>query len=208
MNVIRSTNEWPLSTLIRRGCSIAQYIVEEIDGKLLLYFTGSLSTFLSPLAIGEILREVTSRFSLKACQFFDNRYIWGQKHLFSAIWHAINAEKNKRMISNNLSMEILLYTAGQRQIKKALKQLGVKEDTQEIVGVILSEKDSDLVNAFDFIVEETGITLNLDLLDNFSPKKRYITDLLIKEGFSAMKYSIIEIEKAILQRVALLALDA
>jgi KEOPS complex subunit Cgi121 len=207
MNVLRSTNEWFLSTLHRRDCSITQYNVEKIDGKLLLYFTGSPSTSISPLAIGEILGEATSQFSLNACQIFDNRYIWGLKHLFSAIWHALSAEKDKRMISNTLSMEILLYAAGQRQIKKALSQLGVKKDTKEIVGVMLSEKEPSLFNAFDFVVEKTGITLNLDLLDNFNSKKLHMIDFLIKEGYSATNFTFNEIEKAILQRVALLALD-
>ncbi len=207
MNVISSTNDWLLSTLIRRECSINQYIIEKIDGKLILYFTGSSSNHLSPLAIGEILGEVTSRFSLEACQIFDNRYIWGQKHLFSAIWHALNAEKTKRMISNTLSMEILLYAAGQRQITKALDHLGVREDTEEVLGVIISLNEPDLINAFEFLIKKAGIESNMDLLNNFYSKKRYIIDFLIKEGFSATEFSMIKIEKAILQRVALLALD-
>jgi KEOPS complex subunit Cgi121 len=137
---------------------------------------------------------------------FDNRFIWGYRHLYSAIWHALNAKKNNRMISKTLSIEVLLYAAGKRQIKKAFT-LGVKETTQEVVGVLLGEVDQILINANLQLQKELGLTPDLNLLDDFSSKNQYVIKELMDEGFPANNYTFSEIEKAILQKIALLALE-
>ena len=67
----------------------------------------------------------------------DNRFIWGYRHLFSSIWHALKAEKGDKMISKTLSIEILLYTSGNRQIKKAIELSGVNDRTEEIAGILI-----------------------------------------------------------------------
>lgn len=74
-------------------------------------------------------------------QFFDAKQIAGNQHLYFAAINALNAFNKKTNISNNMAVEALLFASGQRQIKKAVKMLGIKEDTSE-VAVLLMPKNS------------------------------------------------------------------
>lgn len=72
-------------------------------------------------------------------QFFDAKNIAGKQHLYFAAVNALNAFNKKTNISNNLAVETLLYASAQRQIKKAVKMLGIKQDTTEVAALIISE---------------------------------------------------------------------
>ncbi len=111
------------------------------------------------------------------------------------------------MISRTLSIEILLYAAGQRQIKKAIDLLGVKETIQDVVGLLIGETDHQVINANDHLQKELQLKSNLSLLEDFSSKNQYLVEMLVDEGFPAVNYTFSEIEKAILQKIALLALE-
>ncbi len=186
---------------------ISQFIIEKVDGLLFLVFAGSLESSLDTSNIRDVLNQITAKFGLSALQLFDNRYIWGYQHIFSAVWHARNAEKNNQMISKTLSMEILLYTAGLRQIQKAIQLLGIKNNTTEMVGVLLAINKSQLKEAVEFLEKKLQLRLDFDLLNNFSLKYQYFVEMLLNNGYSAKKFTYEEIEKAILQKIALLALE-
>ena len=68
-------------------------------------------------------------------QFFDARFVAGKQHLYFAAVNALNAFIKKTNISNNLAVETLLYASGQRQIKKAVKMLGITQKTTEIAAL-------------------------------------------------------------------------
>lgn len=154
------------------------------------------------------MNQITTDFSLIASQILDNRYIWGRRHLLSAIWHAYNAKKNDQMISKTLSMEILLYTAGHRQIKKAIQLLGVKNNTKDVLGVLIGSDKSQLIKACVKIQKQLRIQIHPQLLEDFSAKYQYLVQILVQDGFSAEKFTFEEIEKAILQKIAILTLDS
>ncbi|MFX0171262.1 MAG: KEOPS complex subunit Cgi121 [Candidatus Hodarchaeota archaeon] len=155
-----------------------------------------------------ILKQISSDFGLIAAQLLDNNFVWGRQHLFSAIWHAYNAEKNNRMISKTLSMEIVLYTAGQRQIKKAIKLLGVKDSTTDVLGILIGDNETPLIKACFQIQKKLSLQLNLKMLDDFSAKEQFLIQMLIKDGFSAEEFTSNEIKKAIMQKIALLAIES
>ncbi len=75
-----------------------------------------------------------------AVQFFDAEHVAGPEHLYFAALHALNAFDQNTTISNNLSVEALLYASAQRQIKKAVQMLGIKQESSEIAVVIMTEK--------------------------------------------------------------------
>ena len=172
-----------------------------------MVFTGLLESKLNPSNIGSIISQTNDRYDLLASQLFDNRDIWGYRHLYSAIWHAMKAKKNQRMISKSLSIEILLYVAGQRQIKKAIDLLGVKETTQAVTGILLGETARHLININTQLKKELHLKSNLSLLDDFSSKKQHFIKRLINDGFAADDFTFSEIEKAVLQKIAILALE-
>ena len=72
-------------------------------------------------------------------QFFDATHVAGPQHLYFAAVNALNAFEKGTNISNNLAIETLLYASAQRQIKKAVKMLGIKQDSSEVAALIITE---------------------------------------------------------------------
>ena len=72
-------------------------------------------------------------------QAFDARAVYGKDHLISATTHAQRAFEQGRNATNSLALEILLYAAGERQIQKAIKKIGVRKGKQQIAFVLTNE---------------------------------------------------------------------
>ena len=72
-------------------------------------------------------------------QFFDADYVAGSQHLFFAALNAVQAFEKKTNISSNLAVETILYASAQRQIKKAVKMLGIKQDSSNLAVLIITE---------------------------------------------------------------------
>jgi len=72
-------------------------------------------------------------------QFFDASLTAGSEHLRFAALNALNAFENKINISSSLAMETLLYASAQRQIKEAVRLLGIKPSTSRVAVLVLSE---------------------------------------------------------------------
>jgi KEOPS complex subunit Cgi121 len=70
-------------------------------------------------------------------QALDASAVYGKDHLVSAANHALRAFEQKTNATNSLALEILLYAAGERQIQKALKKIGVKKGKQQIAFVVI-----------------------------------------------------------------------
>ncbi len=113
------------------------------------------------------------------------------------------------MISNSFSIEILLHLAGYRQIKKAINLLGVKKGSNKVIGVLAAEKVYNLTAAYLNLKEVLLLQNNLNLIEDFSSKRNDMIKQLEKEGYQlASEFSHKDIEKAILQKVALLSLES
>jgi KEOPS complex subunit Cgi121 len=89
-------------------------------------------------------REATSQTAW--IQFFDAELVATWQHLYFAVLNALLAFRNKRNISKSVAMETMLYASAQRQIRKALKLMGVKRDSANVAVVIIGE-NPDSVNA-------------------------------------------------------------
>ncbi len=74
-------------------------------------------------------------------QVFDAKLIYGEDHLISATMHAKRAFQQGTNATNSLALEILLYAAGERQIQKAIKKMGVKKGRQQIVFLLTDSVD-------------------------------------------------------------------
>ncbi len=101
-------------------------------------------------------------------QAFDATVIYGKDHLISATTHAQRAFEQGRNATNSLALEILLYAAGERQIQKAIKKIGVKKGKQQIAFVITNDVNqktnkaikksviNELLRTFHLTIDETG----------------------------------------------------
>lgn len=66
----------------------------------------------------------------------------GVNHLFSAAEHALVAQERGARISHSVEMDILLYAAGERQIKEAIRKLGVEQTTSAIAVVAVVDDEA------------------------------------------------------------------
>ncbi len=113
------------------------------------------------------------------------------------------------MISKTFSMELMLYVSGYRQIKKAIDLIGIKPDTRCIIGVLAAEGPKFLHSAYEKFKKLLQFTSNLNIIQDFKKKENHVREQLLNEGYSlANSYSFEEIEKTILQRIALLTLES
>ena len=97
-------------------------------------------------------------------QIFDAQLIFGKDHLRSACEHAKRAFKQENHISESLEMEIMLYAAGEYQIKNALGKLGVKPGASEIALIIVGELENieQKLNVFFEKLKVDGLELSID----------------------------------------------
>ncbi|PVX25052.1 MAG: hypothetical protein CW691_05770 [Candidatus Bathyarchaeum sp.] len=79
-------------------------------------------------------------------QFFDAQKVASSQHMYFAALNTLNAFKKKTNISKNMAVESLLYASAQRQIEKAVNMLGIKQNSSEVVALIIAkdthEKDN------------------------------------------------------------------
>jgi KEOPS complex subunit Cgi121 len=73
----------------------------------------------------------------------DADMVCGADHLVSAVIHARRAFERGENSSNTLSMEVILYASGERQISKAKKKMGLHQGTEKVAVVLLSPGDID-----------------------------------------------------------------
>jgi len=80
-------------------------------------------------------------------QFFDAESVATWQHLYFAVLNALTAFKNKENISKSLAMETMLYASAQRQIRKAIKLLGIKPNSSKMAVLIIGEKPETVKSA-------------------------------------------------------------
>ena len=86
-------------------------------------------------------------------QLFNAEKIYGKNHLLSAAQHALRSEKEGRMTTNSVEMEIFLYASGERQIKLAIPKMGVTSGFNNIAVLFIIpshsiKNEETLVNSF------------------------------------------------------------
>jgi KEOPS complex subunit Cgi121 len=109
-------------------------------------------------------------FSQNEClviQAFDAQVVYGADHLITATKHAQRAFYQKTNATNSLLLEILLYAAGERQIHKAIKKIGVKQGKQHIAFVLIDDRkrNSDK-KTYDLVISKLLRVFHLTRDDN------------------------------------------
>jgi len=95
-------------------------------------------------------------------QFLDAKKVAGPQHLYFAALNALSAFKKKTNISNNMAVESLLYASAQRQITKAVKTLGIKQDTSEVAALIIAQNNHEKKDGLRLVTK----TINGERNDN------------------------------------------
>jgi tRNA threonylcarbamoyladenosine modification (KEOPS) complex Cgi121 subunit len=142
-------------------------------------------------------------------QLFDADLIATWQHLYFAVINALTAFKTKRNLSNSVAVEAALYASGQRQITKAIAQIGVTPHTNNVAVIILST-NAGVAKAF---LETLSAKLNmlpdesvLELTEGKAKRLKQVFDIseLELEAVSPSGYTEKALVDLIIERVALL----
>jgi KEOPS complex subunit Cgi121 len=89
-------------------------------------------------------------------QFFDAELVATWQHLYFAVLNAMLAFRNVRNISKSVAMETMLYASAQRQIRKAMKLMGVKRDSANVAVVIIGENPDSVQAVLSAVSKRVG----------------------------------------------------
>jgi tRNA threonylcarbamoyladenosine modification (KEOPS) complex Cgi121 subunit len=143
-------------------------------------------------------------------QFFDAKSVATWQHLYFALLNALTAFKNGENISKSLEMETMIYASAQRQIRKAIKLIGIGNDASEVALLIVGDDSETLKSALTMISENINIKNDDSILELSEEKKRIIRE---KFGISDLELKTImkkgDLKEAltnlVIERMALLA---
>ena len=133
------------------------------------------------------IQNISSEYNI-IIQVFDADYIFGKNHIISSLNHAKRAFEQKNNSTNSLSMEILLYASGQRQIQKAIDKIGVKKGNTDIA-IIIENKVSNktqktpkefiknIMTDFNFIRDHKVLEGDINTLKKFGISTQEIATL-------------------------------
>ena len=76
--------------------------------------------------IFNLITKIQDKFKDSLLQFVDDSLILSEAHVFSAVYFVQKAFQDKINILNKKNMELLLYLATKRQIKKGIESFGMK----------------------------------------------------------------------------------
>ena len=88
----------------------------------------------------------------------DPMYVCGKDHIISAVKHAERSFEHGTNRSKTLLTEIILYTAGERQINKAMERMRPKAGKDEYAVVLLNVPD-------DLKLDDIGMERDDSILD-------------------------------------------
>jgi KEOPS complex subunit Cgi121 len=115
-------------------------------------------------------------------QFFDGGVVATWQHLYFAVLNAFLAFKNERKISKSVAMEAMLYASAQRQIRKALQLIGVKQDSANIAMVIIGENPDSVQAGLSAVSNRIGVEPDETVLEVSKEKAQRI-----REAFGVTK---------------------
>ena len=120
-------------------------------------------------------------------QAFNGEMIFGRLHLLSSIEHTLRAKEQGRLISHSLSMELLLYASGERQLKRAIPKIGIDTGINSVVVVIITKKTDKkdikkkikdlLISSYCFKEDPRVLEPSLHALQRYGITKKELTSI-------------------------------
>ncbi len=123
------------------------------------------------IVFNQLIKEIKEIAPQSTIQIMNGERIIGYDHVLFAVLNALSAKRNQRNICDDLSLEILVYASAQRQITHAVEILGVKEDTQQLVLVAISEDKRELDRLRERISQIKGLKSDDSFLESQNPER-------------------------------------
>ena len=133
-------------------------ILETVEYEDEIYWTGIAELFNSSHMGADALVKLASERDegIYAIQFLDSSLIVSIGHLLSAAQNAVNAWKGDYMLARGLDAEILVYASAQRQISRAIENLGIRDGLHSMALVVVGGSKKDVRNMISKIVANVG----------------------------------------------------
>ena len=93
-------------------------------------------------------------------QLMNGLLIADDAHLLSAAQNAVNAQSGKYMLSRTLDVEIIVYASAQRQIGRALDELGVYDSVENVAVVVIGNDRKSVEQSLEKITTKVGNELS------------------------------------------------
>lgn len=143
-------------------------------------------------------------------QLFNAELVATWQHLYFALINALKAFATKQNLSNSVAVETALYASTQRQISKALTQIGVSPKTRNVAVVVISGNAGVVEAGLEVISKKLGASPDESVLALTTEKIKRIKQVL---GISKRELEAVSakgtLDQAlvdlIIERVALLA---
>lgn len=107
-------------------------------------------------------------------QFFNAELVATWQHLYFAVLNALLAFRSKCNISKSVAMEVMLYAAAQRQIRKAIQLIGVKRDSANVAVVVIGTNPDSVKSALSAVSKRVGVEPDETVLELAREKVRSI----------------------------------
>ena len=137
-------------------------------------------------------------------QAFDASSIAGKEHLVHAARLALAAHTAKRNFAGSLNIELVCWAAAERQIARAFEKVGVRKGSKGLAILALGGSRARVRWALVSICRELGIERDDGVLELTREK---VSKLCKVFSISKDELKIAPIQKLVLERVALLALE-
>ncbi|MGY5861108.1 MAG: KEOPS complex subunit Cgi121 [Candidatus Thorarchaeota archaeon] len=149
-----------------------------------------------------------------AIQFLDSSLIVSVGHLLSAAQNAVNAWKGDYMLTRSLDTEVLVYASAQRQIGRAIENLGLHDGLQSIALVVVGHDKKSARDVITKMVNKVGEEVKIA----FVPDRERLERIMHHYGVNEKEIEALtdskEIEiraealsKCVVSRVSIVALD-
>lgn len=136
-------------------------------------------------------------------QAFNSLRVAGVEHLVHASRLAIAANESGRGFASTLSIELICWAAGERQIYRAFEKIGVRSGRNNLVLLSIGNSAYKVRRAIAKIFQDLGASWDNSLMEMSSKK---VTE--IRKAFSiGREAELAPIQKIVLERIALLALE-
>ncbi|MHA1950957.1 MAG: KEOPS complex subunit Cgi121 [Candidatus Thorarchaeota archaeon] len=89
-------------------------------------------------------------------QLINGLLVIDETHLLSAAQNALNAQNGGYMLSRSLEVEIIVYASAQRQIGRALEDMGIYNNLKHIAVVMIGADKESVEQSMEELVRKVG----------------------------------------------------
>ena len=127
-----------------------------------------ISAFNSTLeSVEQFFRALAEECPDVSVQLVDLDKVPGPRYLTLATVNAAKSFHSRQPIAKTLSMELLLYIAGEKQINEALRRVGITSETHRVAAIAVGGSTREVLAAASLLKETLGRDEDDQLLDDW-----------------------------------------